>query len=139
MSKKFKITLAAVLVVVATSMLLMFDVPPPPDDAHARLDRPPGLPYYGRILTRKNTDGDPTALDASSYYWRVTVKLGSNAADSVEVKVKDVGSGTWRTLSFPGEVVIASGYVFPFIGPEIDSVEVFTGTAAYCIFEYWYE
>jgi len=139
MNKKFKILLAAVLVVVATALLLMFDVPPPPDDAHARIDRPPGYPYFGTALWRPGTDGVPEALDHSSRFWRLTVKVGSNAVDSVQVKIKDVGSGTWRTLTYPGGVVITQTYDMMFYGPEIDSVEVFTGTAAYCILDYWYE
>lgn len=139
MSKRSKILLAAVLVVVATSMLLMFDVPPPPDDAQARIDRPPGYPYFGTMLWRKGTDGDPEALDHSSRFWRLTVKIGSNAADSVEVKIKDVGSGSWVTLTYPGEVIIAQSWSMFFYGPEIDSVEVFTGTAAYCRLDYWYD
>lgn len=128
-----KRTLVVVGVLLAAVLLLLvFDTPPPPDSAYARLDRPPHYEGFDTYLWRPGTDGDPEALTNRYRYWRLTVKLGSNAADSVEVKIRDVDSGTWKTLSYLGAVPLAAVFDVVFLGPEIDSVEVFTGTAAWC-------
>lgn len=136
MSRKY-VLVAVVGVLMA--VLLMSDVPPPPNNAHARLDRPFYYPHMDSYLWRAATDGDPQALDNSYYFWRLTPRVGSNAADSIQVKVREVATGDWKTITYPGGAVIGMIFDIPFYGPEIDSVEVFTGTNATCSLDGWYE
>ncbi len=139
MSRRFKISLGVITVLVATVMLLMFDVPPPPDDTQAQ--RRGSMPYATNFDSKtwvKATDWNAEALTARAKWWRLTVKIGSNAADSLQVKVHETYSGDWVTLSFPAEAPIGAVLALMFYGPEIDSVEVFTGTLAYCRLDYWW-
>lgn len=140
MSKRFKISLGVIAVLAATVLILMFDVPPPPEDALAQ--RRGAIPYVGGFDSKtwvKATDWNAEALTSTAKWWRLTVKLGANAADSVQVKVHETYTGDWVTLSFPGETDVGTVLELMYYGPEIDSVEVFTGTLAYARMDYWFE
>lgn len=133
MNGKLKILLAVTLVVGISALLLMFDVPPPPDGVQAQ--RRGEAPYFEHFSVRywgTGIDGDQEALEHKTKYWRLGVKCGSNAADSVQVKIKNTYEDEWETLSFPGSNILPAFICLEFYGPEIDSIEVFTGTASTC-------
>lgn len=134
-----KALLYACLGMAAVALFLSIDLFPPPDDAQAQ--RRGSMPYASNFDSKvwyKATDGSAEALTARARWWALTIKLGSNAADSVEVKVHETYANEWTTLTFPGEVVVGRTQMLMYYGPEIDSVEVFTGTLAWCRIDYWW-
>lgn len=139
MRKRSKFILSAVLVIITASVMLMFDVPTPsPEDAQAqRRGSMPFAIHFDSKTWVKGTDWNAEALSFRAKWWTLTIKVGSNAADSVQIKIHETYSGEWTTLSFLGEVVEGSKTVHHYNGPEIDSVEVFTGTLGHARIDYW--
>lgn len=135
-----KLFFILVTVVVAIMFILAVGDRPIWDEAQAQ--QRGAIPYVGGFDSKtwvKATDWNAEALSNRAKWWRLTIKLGANAADSVQVKVHETYTGDWVTLSFPGETDVGTILELMYYGPEIDSVEVYTGTLAYARLDYWFE